>query len=224
MYHILDKAWRIYYKNIIVHIFFSILFLALPYAMYLLSKAQVGYVTSAAVIFLLSVAEVFFGFFPFYVSVAKERITLLWKKLLRPAALLSLWWAPLVTALYIAMQFCIREEIMPTVVVFPVFGGGFSILFFITCIISTRVTISLMHNGEKSACTIGKKVIWILVAAFALLPFVLAFLHDAVIRAYSNPVIPPELATALAVLFSSSYLPIVFYVVCWGEKSRDLNL
>ncbi len=226
MFYILDKAWRIYYKNIIVHVFFSVLFLALPYAMYLLAKAQAVYAVSAVVVLLLSAAEVFFGFFPFYVSVARERISLLRKRLLRPATLLALWWSPLVTALYIAMQFCIREEVLPAVAAFPLFGSGFSILFFIASIISTRVVIQLKENGEK-ACSLTPfaiKFIRLLVAIFALLPIVLSFLHDAAIRAYSNPIVSPELTTALAVLFLSSYLPITVYVVCLEAESRKLDL
>ena len=217
MFYILDKAWRIYYKNLIVHIFFSVLFLALPYAMYLLSKAVAGYAASAAIILALSVAEVFFVFFPFFVSVAKERITLLWKRLLRPAAFLAIWWSPLVTALYIAMQLCIRKELLTTTAAFSLFGAGFSLLLFIASVVSARVVIALKQSGEKCKSPLSpsaKKVILSLAAVFAFLPAVLAFSYDAAMRAYANPVIPPELTFALAVLFLSSYLPITVYVVC----------
>lgn len=227
MFYILDKAWRIYYKNLIVHVFFSVLFLALPYAMYLLSKAVAGYAASAAIILALSAAEVFFGFFPFFVSVAKERITLLWKRLLRPAAFLSIWWSPLVTALYIAMQFCIRKELLTTTAAFPLFGAGFSILFFIASAVSARVVIALKQNGEKGALPFSpstKKFVRILVAVSALLPAVLAFSYDAAMRAYAEPIIPPELTFALAVLFLSAYMPITVHTVCLDADSKDLNL
>lgn len=103
--NVIENSIRIYFKNIVVNLFFSALLMLLPYLQYVLIKNSIGYVACAILVFISAFLPVAVVYIPFVVSIRRGRITQLWRKLWRKAIPISLMWATLCTALFLAMYF-----------------------------------------------------------------------------------------------------------------------
>jgi|GEM_PF-3145784 len=103
--NVIENSIRIYFKNIVVNLFFSALLMLLPYLQYVLIKNSIGYVACAILVFISAFLSVAVVYIPFVVSIRRGRITQLWRKLWRKAIPISLMWATLCTALFLAMYF-----------------------------------------------------------------------------------------------------------------------
>ncbi len=122
---VVENSVRIYFKNIVVNLFFSALLMLLPYLQYVLIKNSVGYVVCAILVFISAFLSVAVVYIPFIVSIRRGRITQLWRKLLRDALPISFMWAVLCTVLFLATYFIINNAenplqflLMPIVIAF----------------------------------------------------------------------------------------------------------
>lgn len=102
---VVENSVRIYFKNIVVNLFFSALLMLLPYLQYVLIKNSIGYVACAILVFISAFLSVAVIYIPFVVSIRRGRIMQLWRKLLREALPISLTWAVLCTILFLAIYF-----------------------------------------------------------------------------------------------------------------------
>lgn len=103
--YILGDTLKIYFKNIIVNLFFSALIMLLPYLQYVFIQNESAYITAFILTLIAAFASVALVYAPFIVSVHKERITKLWRVILRDVLILSAWWSVLYAALFTAFLY-----------------------------------------------------------------------------------------------------------------------
>lgn len=106
---IIENSVRIYFKNIVVNLFFSALIMLFPYLQYVLLKSSVNYIACVIFVFIFAFLSVNAVYIPFVVSIRKGHITQLWQKLLLKALPISLIWGALCAAFFLATYFVVNN-------------------------------------------------------------------------------------------------------------------
>ena len=107
MEHIITASVKIYFKNIVVNLFFSALMLILPYTQSALLQTDMSAVLSSLLVFVTALLSVVLVYIPFFVSVHRARLTKLWRLIISDTLRLSLVWAAVYAGVfYVFAAFC----------------------------------------------------------------------------------------------------------------------
>ena len=107
MEHIIANSVKIYFKNIVVNLFFSALMLILPYTQSALLQTDMSAVLSSLLVFVTALLSVVLVYIPFFVSVHRARLTKLWRLIISDTLRLSLVWAAVYAGVfYVFAAFC----------------------------------------------------------------------------------------------------------------------
>ena len=141
---IIENSVRVYFKNIVVNLFFSALIMLLPYLQYVLFKNSVNYIACVIFVIIFAFLSVTVVYIPFVVSIRKGHITQLWQKLLLKSLPISLIWAALCTAFFLATYFVINNAENPIgfLIMFIVFAFFLWELVILKCV-------NIVSNAEK---------------------------------------------------------------------------
>ncbi|MBQ2840975.1 MAG: hypothetical protein IJE70_06480 [Oscillospiraceae bacterium] len=107
MEHIITASVKIYFKNIVVNLFFSALMLILPYTQSALLQTDMSAVLSSLLVFVTALLSVVLVYIPFFVSVHRARLTKLWRLIISDTLRLSFVWAAVYAGVfYVFAAFC----------------------------------------------------------------------------------------------------------------------
>ncbi|MBQ4544060.1 MAG: hypothetical protein II996_00630 [Oscillospiraceae bacterium] len=107
MEHVIITSVKIYFKNIVVNLFFSALMLILPYTQSALLQTDMSAVLSSLLVFVTALLSVVLVYIPFFVSVHRARLTKLWRLIISDTLRLSLVWAAVYAGVfYVFAAFC----------------------------------------------------------------------------------------------------------------------
>ncbi len=144
--YIIGDALKIYFKNIIVNLFFSALILLLPYLQYVFIQNETPYIIAFALTLIAAFASVALVYAPFIISVHKARITKLWRVILRDVLTLAAWWSALHAALFAAFL-CVPGFRIIAVIVYIVLA--FFLWMVMVLIVSHIVCSATAEDGEQ---------------------------------------------------------------------------
>ncbi|MBR5543441.1 MAG: hypothetical protein IKU65_05030 [Oscillospiraceae bacterium] len=219
---VLARAFKTFFKNIIVNLFFSALMLALPYVEYALITQNAALSVSLPAVFIVSAISCVFVYAPFIVSVHKGRITQLWREIFADVMITAVIFAGVITALFLAMEICIAKAIARTVFAVVIFSAlsfvawEFTILKIINIVCNTQ-------DGEEvklSAVLLKNKRIFAKVfAECILIVFLLPIAINAFLRrryVYPEASVPQEIsfekdATVFFMFLFLPFVPIYIY-------------